>query len=251
MRAEARGLLGELRERRPDWGQVPLALARIDEEESARPRPPRRGGGSCSSRPSSRIAGRSSWACATSRGAIPAAMSSSSARPVWSARPWISSPGCPRGPDRPRPVRAASQVRPGRPRLPAAPRSSGRKAIRANSNDFQARLWLCQVLMQQGRARRRRGRAPRGDRRRQGRSRSPDHAGPVHGADPPAREGRARPSGTPRPTSPPTPLAVAQCCAMVGKAFELSEPDRAKILVRPGPRLVGQGPAGRRRTPTT
>ena len=68
--------------------------------------------------------------------------------------------------------------------------------------------------------------------------------GPVHGADPTSPPRPRRPSGTPRPSLAAAPLALAQCCEMVGKAFELGEPGPGQVVVRPGPRLVRQGPAG-------
>ena len=103
-----------------------------------------------------------------------------------------------------------------------------RKAVEANPEDFQARLWLVQVLMEERTPGRRRGRAPQGGRRRQGRSRSLDHPGPVRGADPPAREGREGRPGGRGPHRRQAPLALAQCCEMVGKAYEAVDPDRAK-----------------------
>ena len=102
------------------------------------------------------------------------------------------------------------------------------KAVEANPDDFQARVWLAQILLRRRRNDEAEAVLRRGDRRRQGRSRSLDHPGPVHGADPPARQGRGGRPGRQGPASPPRRWPWPSAARMVGKAYEPVEPDQAK-----------------------
>jgi tetratricopeptide (TPR) repeat protein len=102
-----------------------------------------------------------------------------------------------------------------------------RKAVAANPDDFQACVWLCRILMQQGKndeaesMLRKAIAAAKGDPDRRITlvrfmvlTHQPDKAEEA------VRDAEA--------SIPAAPLAVAQCCAMVGKTFELGDPEKAK-----------------------
>ena len=225
LRVEARGLLTELKARRPDWYRVPLAMAGLDEQELEETGPDE----------------------ARKRELLESA--------IGSYRRAIEL-----GFREPAVVRHVVQLlfRAGRggealevySQVPGVGRLSGdleriaseyaftnrdfrqaadlaRKAVAANPDDFQARLWLAQVLAQ--------------DRR-------PDEAEAVlraavdaAKADPDRWVNLVRfevlnrhPEKAERVAEEAegqidkTPLALAQCCAIVGKAYEAGEPDRAR-----------------------
>ena len=225
LRADARGLLTELKVRRPDWYRVPLAMAGLDEQDLEQT-------GTDEARKREMLES----AITSYRRAIelgfrePAVVRhvvqllfragrGGEALEVYSQVPAVGQLAGDLG-------RMASEYAfANRDFRQAA--DLARKAVAANPDDFQARLWLAQVLAQDRRpdeaeaVLRAAVDAAKTDPDRwinlvrfEVLNRHPDKAEQV------AQEAEG--------LIGKTPLALAQCCAIVGKAYEAGQPDRAK-----------------------
>jgi cellulose synthase operon protein C len=143
-RAEARGLLDDLKVSRPDWSKVPLALARLDEEEAAEAGPGERRREKLesainSSRLAIELGLRDPVIVRHLVDLLFQAGRGSEALEVYSQAPAVAQlPGSLE--------RVLSQVREHRDFRQAE--EIARKAVAANPRDFQARLWLARVLIE-------------------------------------------------------------------------------------------------------
>ncbi len=224
-RAEARGLLTELKTRRPDWSQVPLAMARLDEEEYA-------DAGQDEALKQAKLES----AIASYRRAIELglrdpgvlrhciqllfrARRGSEALEIYNQMP----AGGQLAGDLGRMVsQAAAEIGEYHRAEEIA-----RKAVEANPEDFPARVWLAQVLL--------RDRRPDEAEKELIKARDADRSDPERWltllrlmvlthqpdkAEKVATEAEANLANA--------PLALAQCCGIMGKGYEAVDPDRSK-----------------------
>lgn len=228
LRDQARGLLNELRVRRPDMARVPLAMARLDEEEIA-------DAGSDEARREKIESALASYRLALELGLHePAAVRGyiqllfrtgrgGEALKVYSEIPHASAYIGDLG-------RVASQYALTHRDYPQA-EAIARKAVETDPADFQARVWLSRVLFEGGRgdeavdvARRGVDAAPTDPARWITLVQLLTMAHRNDQAEKVAREAEGRLAAT--------PIALAECSGVVGKAYELGDPDRARDWYR-------------------
>jgi cellulose synthase operon protein C len=224
-RGEARGLLSELRVRRPDWSKVPLALAGLDEEELA-------DAGADEARRREKLES----AITLYRRAIELGLRDpgvarhyvqllfragrgSEALEFYTQMPEMGQFTGDLG-------RAATELALANRDYRQA-EDIARKAVEAKPEDFQARVELARVLMEQRRypeaedeLRKAIDAAKTDPDRRITLVRFMVLTRQPAKAEEAVRDAEAHIAAA--------PLAMAQCCGIAGKAFELSEPDRAK-----------------------
>jgi tetratricopeptide (TPR) repeat protein len=223
--AEARGLLTELKARRPDWSRVPLALARLDEEEYAE-----------AGQDEALKQAKLESAIASYRRAIelglrdPAvvrhciqllfrAQRGSEALEIYSQMPAGGQLAGDLG-------RMASQAAVASGEYHQA-EEIARKAVEANPEDFQARVWLARVLLEDRRPDKAEEELIKA---RDAKKSDPDRwltllqlmmlTRQTEKAKQVVRDAEANLTNT--------PLALAQCCGIMGKGYEAVDPDRSK-----------------------
>lgn len=236
-RAEARGILGELRTRRPDWARVSVALAGLDEDEAAE-------AGEDAERKKAKIESAIAlYHRAIEQGMLEPAVLRRYVQLLFAA-------------DRKEEALAFYGQMPGlaqytgdltRLALQFALASKdyaqaveiANKEVEAHPEDFEAREWLARALREGGRSEDAE-KALRGgldadkgspkrwlalvqfllqDRQLEKAEQAVRDAEPFLGDRQPS-QGEDAAAG---------PLALARCCEMVGKGFELVEPDRARL----------------------
>lgn len=225
-RAAARGILTELRARRRDWARVPLALARLDEEESAEAglEPARK-----KEKLESAIASYRQAIDLGLRDAVQlrhyiqllfAAGRGGEALEFYSQMPAVGQASGDLG-------RVASRVAIANRDFQQA-EDIAKKDVAARPEDFQARIWLSRVLLDEHKN----DEAEKVIRQGVDAAKAdPDRwiwlvqvllmTRQIDKAERAVKDAEARLADT-------KPLALAQCCQIVGKALQLAEPDRAK-----------------------
>lgn len=224
LRDQAHALLDELRLRRPDMARVPLALARLNEEEAA-------DAPSDDARREKTEAALAAYRLAVDlglrdpivlRGYIQLLFRSgqgAEALRFYSELPQTGAYTGDLG-------RVASKLALANRDVQKA-EEIARKAVETDPSDFQSRVWLAQLLLEHNGAdeaisviRRGLADAPDDPNRHIILVRFLILARRTEQAEQAAREAEVRLA--------PKPTAVAQCCAIVGKAYEVVDPDRSR-----------------------
>jgi tetratricopeptide (TPR) repeat protein len=227
-RAEARGLLTEIKARRPDWPRGPLALAMLDEEEYADAgqdeelKQAKLESAIASYRRAIELGLRDPDVVRRCIQLLCQAQRGGEALEVYGQMPAG-------GQLTPELGLMASQVAVANREYHRA-EEIARKAVEANPKDFQARVWLARVLLED--------RRPEEAEKELIQARDANRSDPERWlallrlmvltrrpekADQVIREAEANLTGVVN-----APLALAQCCGIMGKGYEAVDPDRSR-----------------------